>query len=167
MKNKIYIVSEPIQSGKTTMIWQWINNFTEKSVGGILTPDIDGFRKLLDLETGKVYNLQLPSYQNGLAIGRFVFDNVVFKTARQIILTAKSGKFKWFVIDEIGRLEIDQKNGLEPAISEVIKYFKETPSPTRLILVIRDYLLNDALKHYGITHFDILDKAFFKNTIKC
>jgi len=161
MKNKIYIISEPIHSGKTTMLWQWANN--THLVGGFLTPDIEGKRKLLKIDSGLNYDLQLPDDAEGIKIGKFNFSEYTFAIAREWLKEAKENKYNWFVIDEIGRLEINENKGLEPALNNLLNDFKHQVYNTKLLLVIRDYLLNDVLKHYQITHFEVLNKVFFNS----
>jgi molybdopterin-guanine dinucleotide biosynthesis protein A/nucleoside-triphosphatase THEP1 len=155
----IYILSQPIQSGKTTLINEWIKNM--HSVGGILTPDINGSRKLLDIHNQTYYNLQLQDDEIGIKIGRFVFDDKVFSMAREIITKAINGQFEWIVIDEIGRLEINQNLGLEPAISELIEAYKSNQIASKILLIVRDYLLHDVINHYQLNNVVVLEKDFF------
>lgn len=159
MKNKFYIVSEPIHSGKTTMLWHWASQ--QHNIGGFITPDVNGKRMLVNLSSGETHALQIDSNQPGISIGKYHFSKTAFDKAQQWINECIQQQYSWFVIDEVGRLEVDQQSGLEPALSNLITHFKNHAHPTRIVLVIRDYLLNDALKHYQITHFEVLDKAFF------
>jgi nucleoside-triphosphatase THEP1 len=159
MKNKIYIVSESTHKCKTTMLWQWVSK--QHNIGGFITPDVNNKRMLVNLASGETHELQISPDIPGIAIGRFNFSNEAFKTAQQWITDCISNKYSWFIIDEVGRLELDEARGLEPALSHLINYFKANAHPTRIILVIRNYLLNKALKHYQITHFEILDRTFF------
>jgi tRNA-binding EMAP/Myf-like protein len=45
------------------------------------------------------------------------------------------------VVDEVGKLEIEREEGLEPVISELVSYYKSEKAVGKLLLVIRDYLL--------------------------
>jgi len=45
MKPNIFILSKPIQSGKTTSLMEWCED--KDKVTGILTPDKEGFKKTL------------------------------------------------------------------------------------------------------------------------
>lgn len=155
----IYILSQPIQSGKTTLLQEWVQ--TQNSVGGILTPDIDGKRKLLDISTNTYYDLQLAEHEDGIRIGKFVFDAVVLQQSQTILGKAIKQQFEWVVVDEVGKLEMDRKEGLEPVLSEVIHYFKTQQTSTKLLLVIRDYLLQDAIHYYGLEDAQLLPSSFF------
>jgi molybdenum cofactor guanylyltransferase len=159
MPSNIFILSQPIQSGKTTLLQKWIAN--KKQIGGILTPDVNGKRKLLSISEQTLYDFQLNETDEGTRIGRFVFDEKVFAKARQLLLNEIEEIYEWIVIDEIGRLEIDQIKGLEPAISEVIKHVQTKQSNTKLVLVVRDYLLQEAIEKYHLQDAIILDETFF------
>jgi len=57
----------------------------------------------------------------------------------------------WFlIIDEIGRLELNQNKGLEPALGVVINKFINKEVSGNLILVIRDYLLEECIEKYQL-----------------
>ncbi|MFN6341776.1 MAG: NTP transferase domain-containing protein [Bacteroidota bacterium] len=160
-KNRIYILSQPIQTGNTTLLLNWVSN--QPDIGGILTPDVDGKRMLYDISTQTRYTLQLPDDAEGIRIGRFVFDVHAFDTAQRILRACMQKNYTWTVADEVGRLEMDESKGLEPAIHEVIDYFKQ-PGETKLLLVIRDYLLQQAISHYGLQEAEILPRSFFGDT---
>lgn len=157
--SNIYILSQPIRTGKTTLLMNWIN--TRQNIGGILTPDADGRRKLYDISSQTYYDLQLDDDAPGLNIGRFVFDPEVFITARDILSQSLNGQYEWVVADEIGRLEMDRKEGLEPVISQLILYYKTHPASGSLLLVIRDYLLQNAIGYYGLQDATIVSGDFF------
>lgn len=161
MLNNIFILSEPIQTGKTTLLMNWLALPTQHNTGGILTPDIDGQRKLYLVHEKIYHHLQLPEGQQGIEIGRFVFDKNAFALAQDTLTSALNKNFDWIVVDEIGRLEMDRKEGLEPAITKVIEHFKQHITRTKLLLIIRDYLLKEALQHYGIAEATLLHKEYF------
>ena len=149
MPNKnIYIFSRPIRTGKTTALLDWLQK--KEHVGGILTPDIDGKRKLYDISSKKIYDFQLDddTEEEKVIVGKFIFSSAVFEKARDILSDIKEKN--WFVIDEIGKLETEQDRGFEPALSEAIKKFKQQNGNGKLLLVIRDTLLEQAIKKYEL-----------------
>lgn len=162
MLSDIYILSQPIQSGKTTLLQRWLKD--QSNVAGIITPDVNGRRKLFDIASRQYSALQLQDDSEGLRIGRFVFDPEVFAEARQILTKASLGSYDWIVVDEIGRLEINQHKGLEPAVTAIINHFKTSSSETKLLLVIRDYLLEEALAHYDIVGAQMISLDFFDSS---
>lgn len=154
----IYILSQPIQTGKTSKLLEWVK--TQQGIGGILTPDIDGKRKLLDIANNQFHHLQLEPHEEGIPIGRFVFSKEVLAKARQILNDAITQPYQWIIVDEIGRLEMDEKQGLEPAVSEIISYYQSNRVEAKLLLVIRDYLLADAIQYYGLKEAKVLPLHF-------
>lgn len=163
--NNICILSEPIQTGKTSALMHWVQH--TPNVGGILTPDVNGIRQLYCIRKQTYHTLQLPSTAPGIHIGRFVFDADAFALARQTLLEDARLPLDWVVADEIGRLETQRQEGLEPAISEVIHWYQQNKTDSKLLLVIRDYLLRETITHYAITNPVVLNKDFFLNRNSC
>lgn len=157
--SELYILSSPVQSGKTTLLQKWIA--TQSNIGGILTPDVNGKRKLLDITTQQIFDLQLNEGEPGISIGKFVFDSAVMQHARNTLQDAMQQHFDWLVVDEVGKLEMDRKEGLEPILSNLVHHFKTQPTSTKLLLVIRDYLLQDAIRYYGLEDAQLLPSSFF------
>lgn len=156
MSNNIYIFSRPVRSGKTTELARWIQD--QKAAGGILTPDIDGLRHLVDIATGNAIQLETKNIgQSTIEIGKFIFLEESFQQARTILLNSMHGRFEWFIVDEVGKLEIERKEGLEPALEKIIKHHKTIN--TKLLLVIRDSLLQKAITYYH------LDEAIIVNNL--
>lgn len=149
MKPNIFILSKPIQSGKTTSLMEWCER--KDNVTGILTPDIEGSRKLYDI-VNKTY-IDFEAKQpftdtNIVSIGKYNFFEHVFEKAQQIILNQTDSDF--LIIDEIGRLELNQNKGLEPALGIIIKKYLNKQISSNLILVIRDYLLDECIENYHL-----------------
>lgn len=159
--SRIYILSQPVQSGKTSLLLKWAGQ--QKHVAGILTPDTEGRRSLLEVHTGRRWPMQLAAHEEGIRIGRFVFDSAVFEQARNILQTCMDHTRGWVIVDEVGRLEVNRHEGLEPALGTLINRFRRSPpGDARLLLVIRDYLLEEAMHHYGLEEATVLGKDFFE-----
>jgi nucleoside-triphosphatase THEP1 len=155
--DNIYILSRPVRSGKTTMLQEWTK--TKEGVLGLLTPEVNGMRKLHDLSNGRQYDLQLgeEDREKAVAVGRFLFDPLVFRHSHNILYKALDSNPEWLVVDEIGKLEIEHNTGLEPMISGIIKIYKNDPDRGKLLLVIRDYLVFQAIYHYKIKNPHVID----------
>jgi molybdopterin-guanine dinucleotide biosynthesis protein A len=156
MKPNIFILSKPIQSGKTTSLMEWCEG--KNNVTGILTPDKEGFRKLYDIKNKTYLDFEVKyplTDLNMVSIGKYNFFEHVFEKAQQIILNQTSSDF--FIIDEIGRLELNQNKGLEPALGVVINKFINKEVSGNLILVIRDYLLDECIEKYQLQEAKIID----------
>lgn len=161
MNNGIYILSLPIQSGKTTLLLQWLKTITHAA--GFLSPDSNGNRYLLNIGTGESRRFQLTAGEEGVKIGRFVFDPRVFEWGRQIILESLSQGNEWLIADEVGRLEMNQNQGWEPALKQVIAKYQLPSAGKKLLLVIRDYLLDEAVEKYHLQTAKVLPASFFLN----
>lgn len=162
MNKTIFIFSEPIRSGKTTLLMNFA--FQNKNVRGILTPDISGLRKLFDIDKREFHDLETPESDLAISIGKFHFSKAGFQKARQIILSSDSN-CDWLIIDEVGKLELEQETGLEPSISSIIKKYKTGKSEGKLMLVVRDSLLEKCIDHYGLDDAEVINKRFFNDSI--
>lgn len=162
--NNIYILSQPIHSGKTTLLMNWLQRTPH--VAGILTPDVDKWRMLYDVANKTYHPLQVRASHpvNDLTmIGKFRFSKTGFHLAQQILQRSAHSNADWVIVDEVGLLEIKQGAGLEPLLSDIIYLYKSRKdSQNKLLLVIRDYLLDEARVHYGIENATILEKSFFE-----
>ncbi len=105
----IIIFSRQIRSGKTTELLNWCSN--QENVSGILMPDINGKRKFFDIKNQIYFDAECtdPSdaHQALIQVGRFFFYKPAFEKANAILLKALVQKPSWIVIDEIGKLEIE------------------------------------------------------------
>jgi nucleoside-triphosphatase THEP1 len=151
---QIFVFSGPIHTGKTTRLAEWIKN--KKDVDGILQPVIDGKRHLKHISSGEIQLLEISPAsheKNILEIGDYIFNNDVFTWARYKLLLAFNNHPEWLIIDEVGKLEMDNK-GLEPAISKILNDLNDN-SNINLIFVVRDYLIPDFLNKYSLSKNDI------------
>lgn len=154
MINKIYILSDAIQSGKTTALYQfWEKNKID--FDGFLTPDIEGKRKLIFLDNGKWTDMEVDSLYRGkvVEIGKFTFSKTTFDQAKEKLSNIHLSDKKWIVIDEIGKLEL-MGSGLEPAFTDYLRHRNNLKS--NLILVVRDYLLEKVVEKYQLNNAEII-----------
>lgn len=156
---KILLFSRAIRSGKTTELFRNLHRF--KDVGGFLCPDneLDN-REFFLIREKKYYPFQVPSALVGetLEIGRFHFLLRTFQRAREELLYCLQNKPEWLVVDEVGKLEIKQNKGLEPALTQVINHYKQAETKGNLLLVVRDYLVSEVIEHYQIKDYTLLDE---------
>lgn len=145
----IYIFSRPIRSGKTTQLQSWIKE--QLSCAGILTPDIGGKRMIFNIAANKYHPFEVDTTYSGdvIAIGNFIFAKTAFTLGQDILERSLSQQYDWTVIDEVGKLEIEQGEGFEPAVLRLVKAFQSGKSG-RLLLVIRDSLLEKAVAKYEL-----------------
>ena len=152
--SNILIFTGPVRSGKTTMLW---NKFAAReNVGGFLTPDKEnGVRQFYDLAGKTFLPFELPAENDlpAVEIGRFRFSAATFERGREILL--KPTTYDLFIVDEVGRLEVENGAGWEPALTVLIEDYKLGQRPGKLLLVVRDSLVMQTLEKWKLTESKI------------
>ena len=152
----IYILTGAIRSGKTTALLDWSKN--KNDIDGLLCPDdAHGKRYFLKLKNKTTFKLEAEAETEAIvAIGNFKFLQSAFNEANDyLILEASKTERQYLIIDEIGKLEL-KNEGLHVSTKVLISQFRSKDN-SHLILVVRDYLLDAVLDHYGITECSILN----------
>ncbi len=153
----IYIFSRPIHSGKTTELLTWCND--QQSIAGILMPDIDGSRKIYNIETKEVLDIQCIDLESNKAplttVGRFNFYTEAFEKANALLLEAIGKKPTWLIIDEAGKLELDRK-GFYPALESIIEFYKNNASQGNLLIAVRESLCVAVISFFEIAHCKVI-----------
>ncbi|WP_034062405.1 nucleoside-triphosphatase [Lacinutrix jangbogonensis] len=160
----IYILTGAIRTGKTTALLDWSS--TRIDVDGLLCPDNEeGKRYFLKVKDKEVFELEVESNnEEVIEIGSFKFLKSAFKKAHEfLILIALETKDQYLIIDEIGKLEL-KNEGLHLSSEKLIPKHMHNANQ-HLILVVRDYLLEDVLKHYAISEYKIINKEALKRII--
>ena len=152
----IYIFSRPVHSGKTTELLQWCSQ--QKNIAGILMPDINGSRKILDLHTKEVFDIECTDAANTkellTSVGRFHFYTVAFEKANKIILTALDQTPDWLVIDEAGKLEMDGKGFYESIVKAVDLYNNDKPG--NLMITVRESLSTEVISFFKVKNVQVI-----------
>jgi hypothetical protein len=154
--HNIYVLSRTIRSGKTTQLQEWLKNHPDSA--GILTPDIGGKRMVLNIAANTYHPFEVDQTYGAdvVTIGHFLFAKKAFAMAQEILERSLLSSFEWTVIDEAGKLEIEQGEGLEPAVLRMVKAF-QTGQPGKLLLVVRDTLLGKAFEKYELQGCTIIN----------
>jgi nucleoside-triphosphatase THEP1 len=140
----IFILTGPIQTGKTTSLEKWI--ISQPDVRGILTPVIDGKRMFRDIETGQLFMMEAKENESEVwKIGKFVFSKVQFERAEKILLKAGNTN-GWLVIDEVGPLELQEKGFLHV----IKKLLAERKGPILLVVRDKDDMVNKVKQFFGL-----------------
>lgn len=163
-QNKIHIFNQPIRTGKTTLLLNWVKS--QKSIGGILMPDIEGKRKIYDIHRGIYHDMELDENNNDLfviQVGKFKFSGEVFELSKEVLRREMELSPEWLVVDEVGKLEIEQNSGFEPMISTLIEHYKQEETQGNLLLVIRDSLLAKAFDLYALDATMLINRSFFEH----
>lgn len=115
-KPSVFIITGSQGAGKTTKLMEVVQHLKKK------LPDVFGFYaigewenglrshfRIIDIQTGDDYPLCNRQQPTGTAGGRFVFNSETVKQGKEIIASGMRRKGALAVIDEIGRLELEEK----------------------------------------------------------
>lgn len=141
---RIYILTAPVQSGKTTSLVNWSEK--RNDVYGILTPVVNGKRVFMNISTKEQFPMEAVAGETAtVSIGKFLFSKINFEKAIQIIRDSihKDG---WLIMDEIGPLEL-RGGGFHDVLMEVL-----AQRQNRTMLVIRS---NDNITDKIKQHFEL------------
>jgi len=141
-ENRIYILTGPIQTGKTNSVVNWSGK--RDDVFGILTPVAGGKRVFMNVHSREQFRMEATQGETGtLAVGRFVFSRTNFNKAIQII---REGMHTggWLVIDEIGPLEL-RDEGFSDVLKEVLALRDE-----KILLVVREGLVEKVKEAFKV-----------------
>ena len=154
--SNIIIISQPIRSGKTTALMNRIN--LVKGVNGILSPDVNGVRKLLFIGNRTLIDFETLHQHDSISIGRFHFSNKAFEMANDYLINIKPQSHSEIIIDEIGKLELNEK-GFFRALVHHLAIVRQAQTNYRLVLVIRDSLLQEVIMKFGIEDAEVITIA--------
>jgi nucleoside-triphosphatase THEP1 len=141
---KIYILIGAVQTGKTTRLLQWSSE--KKNVFGILTPVVEGKRIFMDTHTREQFRMEAePEEKNTLSIGKFIFSKNSFEKAINILKKSMKEAEGWFVIDEIGPLELRGEG-----FNTIIKNILASDTDLKILFVIRDSIVDKAIEYYDL-----------------
>ena len=150
----IIIFSKPIHSGKTTQLMHWCK--MQKTCGGILMPDVDGQRKMFDIDKKSYFKLEckspISSNEKTIEIGKYLFYQSAFDTANQVITEALSAVTEFIVIDEVGMLEINQK-GFYTSVKQLTDISNAGNLKSKVILAVRDVFVADVVACFNILKY--------------
>jgi nucleoside-triphosphatase THEP1 len=139
---EVYILTAPMQSGKTHSLVSWSEKRTD--VQGILTPVVNGQRFFMNISTRHLFPMEAREGETEtLIVGRFVFSKANFEKAIQIIRD-NINKEGWLVIDEIGPMEL-RGEGFHAILKEALAQRK-----SNLLLVVREGMAEKVQEYFGI-----------------
>jgi len=155
----IYLFSRPIHSGKTTTLMQWCSR--QKNIQGILMPDINGSRKIMNIKTKEIFDIECiapgSSKEPLTMVGRFSFYTAAFEKANSILHTALTENPDWLVIDEAGKLELEGK-GFYNSIAKAVAIYNNETCTGNLLITVRDSLCNEVISFFNIRNYIVIDK---------
>jgi len=146
--NSIHILSGKVRTGKSARLLNWTQK--TKSCAGILTLSINDKKYILDIASGEKRVLQsdLEIENNAvIKVGSYYFLRETFEWAKQMLLKAHNEHPQWFIIDEIGYLELNG-SGFEPIITRLLPEIENN-----LLLVVREKLLERVTDHFKLKKY--------------
>jgi nucleoside-triphosphatase THEP1 len=151
MTGNIYILTGEIHSGKTTALLRWLEGRTD--VFGIASPDIDGTRYFMDVQTKERFKMIAEDDEpDTLQIGRYTFSSKAFKKATDILHLALRNSSGWIVLDEIGPLELKQ----EGFYNSVVEILSSQDTSRNKMFVVRKHLVDQVVDYFKISSYKIV-----------
>jgi len=158
---KIFIITGKLDSGKTTFIKQLIESLTSKNikVGGIFSQkiyensELIGY-DLIDIQTNnsKAF-LRNYTDQSLPQIGKFSILPQSIDFGVKCLKSDYNIENKLVIIDEIGRLELEDK-GWAKSVDELKKSYQG-----HLLLVVRDKFLKQIIEKWNLTSCSVFNIA--------
>jgi nucleoside-triphosphatase THEP1 len=145
---KIILLTGPVQTGKTTLLYNWVKN--KPMVTGVLTPVKDGKRFFYTPHNTNWLPMEADGDEEKLLVGRFAFSKQNFESvSSQLLQWLQQPQWQYIIIDEIGPLELKQQLGFYKVLQQAIAAnFSAT-----LIIVVRENLLHTVQEFFTAPHF--------------
>lgn len=157
---KIFILTGEVHCGKSRTLGRFLTDKKDegKVVKGLLNPSIDHEKWFVNLSSDDVFSAEkMTQADKPIRIGRYNFSTNAFERAKSILSDIPENPCDFFVIDELGKLEMEDK-GLEPNISSVIERLAETKI-RNLIIVVRDFLVADAKSKFNLESASVIEQT--------
>lgn len=100
--------------------------------------------------------------KNLTPVGKYFFKEDTFAISRQLISELVPVNNGLIIIDEIGKLELKEK-GFEPSLSAFVEKIKSDHTNCKVILVVRDFLLQEVIEKYGLQTAKVVDHNWIEN----
>ena len=167
MQSKIHILTGAIGQGKTTLIKKIIDKLKVNNikVGGIYSPRIIKNNKTIGYDIVNIFTnkrskfLRIHDKNNTEKIGKYFIINDGLDDGLNAIMEAIKNDSKIIIIDEIGKLEMDNKGWSEKLENLFLN------SSEKIILVVRQEIIADFIKKYNLKSVSIYNtsKEEFEN----
>lgn len=150
------IITGPLNSGKTTYLSSLVaaRKEADEPVAGIVTEAVleDGVKaayRIRDLATGETRLLATRRRDGSRVDGcGFDFSSEGFDFARDRVCA--NIRMPWICLDEVGPLEM-RGRGYTPLLYRLFSQYRG-----ELVLVVRDYLLEDFIRYWNLKEFQTI-----------
>lgn len=157
---KITILTGAVHCGKSRALGRFMSEMKAngKEIGGLLNPSIDNEKWFVDLATDDIFSAERLQENDALfEIGKYKFSEAAYRQANEILQKPLNLPCDFYSIDELGKLEFNGK-GLEPALSGFLEDLSQK-QVKNLIIVIRDFMVEDAIERYGFKNPTVLTQT--------
>lgn len=152
--NKLMILTGPINSGKSTRLYNLFKD--RKNTSGIITLLIDNKKYLYSISTKEKKLLEMDiigdDENNIVKVGKYIFNKKVFQWGQKILASDLIENPELIVIDEIGPLELSG-NGLAPTAFQIIN--SALAGNQKILVVVRDKLLKEFIDYLKLRKEDM------------
>lgn len=135
---EVRLLLSPPRSGKTTVLLAYLRK--EKTAGGWVCPDVSTWRMLVEFPNENWRPFQSEPSEDTYHIGRFHFRKPLFdaqwKRFQNLQLQTEPTCTTW-VIDEVGPLELRQKEGWSLVLDELFQLDLRGKLNFNLVVVVR------------------------------
>lgn len=147
-EKKIILLTGPVQTGKTTLLFNWIKN--QSAVAGVLTPIKNEKRFFYTPYNENWLPMEADGDEEKLLVGRFAFSKKKFESvSNQLLQWLQQPQWQYIIIDEIGPLELKQQLGFY----KVLQQAAAANFTATLIIVVRENLLTTVQEIFTAPHF--------------
>lgn len=157
LAKKIIIISGTIGEGKTTQIRKLVEEFKAQGipVAGIVSPRVMSQSEttgydIIDIATDdREQFLRVTTHQELDKVGRYSILPEGMKTGKDALKQLRSKNYKFVVVDEVGRLELDNE-GWAPDINDLVDH-----SASNLIFAVRDIFTEQVIRKWNFQNYRI------------
>jgi nucleoside-triphosphatase THEP1 len=143
----MFILTGDIQTGKSDALMRWVET---KSAQGFITPTVNGIKMFYHLTHKTFYDYEVAQSEHTMTIGNYHLSSEAFRIAEQIIHDPNAINYDWFVVDEIGKLEL-RNQGHATLLRNLCATWQ-----SNLLLVVRENLLADVLDFFELKSAQII-----------
>ncbi|MDD2549000.1 MAG: nucleoside-triphosphatase [Bacteroidales bacterium] len=156
LARKVFIITGTVGEGKTTQVQKIVNELQSRGIpsSGIYSPRIMELGQttgydVVDIETGgREPFLRLAEIENHERIGRYSILPKGYDFGRTALKRSKLNNSRLVIIDEVGRLDLDNQGWAEN-IDELVN------SSQFLIFAVRDVFADEVVKKWDLKDYSI------------
>jgi len=159
MKNKVFIITGPPGSGKTTFLNNLVKELRNLKIqaGGFLAEGfwVDDTRshfELVDLFSNeRILFCKKEPHIDWNKLGHFYINPSAISFGEKVLNTANISQFPICIIDEVGPFELQGKGWFD-AIRRIMEDLPEKP----MIWIVRENLIQTVIHYFGIDNYRVI-----------